>query len=265
MRLNFLKQYVNDADKQIELDDKVLFARKYDGLLNRKWCDFQNCSLEEFREIFLNCDKLIVKDLTGRSGVGINTYEVHDNFEEIYNKVKETGREKIVEEYFYQKGLLHEFNPSSLNTLRVSTIRVQDEIKVLFAFLRAGREGSVVDNFHSGGVAYSIDINSGELQEGTVMSGKTFKSHPGTNVVIQGLRIPNWSKVCQFCIQAHQMASPGLEWIGWDVCVSDEEIFLIEGNAGPLSAKPIDGNDNQWKRVKQFLAEYDKMKSNSEE
>ena len=55
-----------------------------------------------------------------------------------------------------------EFNTSSVNTLRIVTMLCPDNTVIIpAAFLRMGRKGRCVDNFHFYGIAAAIDIETG--------------------------------------------------------------------------------------------------------
>jgi hypothetical protein len=253
-RMNVIKEYLNNPKKRYYLDDKNEFAKiwgkKY---FKQKWCNLKECSRDNFIKIFKDCDEIVVKDAMGRGGNGITFIKVNDNLGELYDKYYSEECSIIVEEYYHQKGFLHDVNPSSLNTIRVTTLREYGKAKVLFSYFRAGGSDSNVDNLHSGGVLYFVDISTGELLDGTIRNGKRFYSHPGTNIKVTGRKIPNWDKVKNTCEEAHLLAPKGLEMIAWDVCESEGEVFLIEGNAGPMFSRPISKNDNPWRNIKRYM------------
>jgi hypothetical protein len=65
----------------------------------------------------------------------------------------------IIQKKIKQHPFFSQFNPSSVNTIRIFTYRsfVTEEIIPLQAILRMGREGSIVDNQASGGISCGID------------------------------------------------------------------------------------------------------------
>ena len=44
-----------------------------------------------------------------------------------------------------------------------------------------------------------------------------------------------------------------VDMIGWDICVSDEGLLLIEGNSGPCISQVLDPNEDLWGEVKGYL------------
>jgi hypothetical protein len=64
----------------------------------------------------------------------------------------------LIQEYIEQHDFYQRFNPSSVNTVRIFTYRsvTNEEIIPLHAVLRVGRQGKIVDNQASGGIACGI-------------------------------------------------------------------------------------------------------------
>lgn len=71
----------------------------------------------------------------------------------------------LIQKYIEQHAFFSQFNPSSLNTVRIFTYRSvkNDKVYPLKAVLRIGSADSEVDNQASGGIAISINVESGEL------------------------------------------------------------------------------------------------------
>ncbi|MDO4650250.1 MAG: sugar-transfer associated ATP-grasp domain-containing protein [Eubacteriales bacterium] len=254
IRLNYLRTVLNTGNQEL-LNDKVLFNTHWENYLKRSWCDISKVSKEEFLALFQDKDRLVIKTKTGSGGHGVEVWEAiqKESKEELYARLKEREDGCLVEEYYHQKGFLHELNPSSLNTVRVCTIRNQEKIEVIFAYLRCGIEGAVIDNLHSGGIRFPLDVRNGILHSGQSYSRSHIETHPTSGIRVSGQTIPNWDNVKKLCIEAHEMAPETLNFIGWDVCVSENEILLIEGNACPGFPPTLGPGDNMWKRVRKIL------------
>jgi hypothetical protein len=162
-------------------------------------------------------------------------------------------KRQVVEEYIVQKGFFHDVNPGSVNTIRVTTVRVQEEIQVLFAYLRTGLGNSLVDNLHSGGIVFEIDRKTGTIQKGHTFSKFDIAIHPYSKMKVAGHVIDRWEEILEFVRKAHRHAPEGQNMIGWDVCVSDDGLSLIEGNSGPGFPEVLDPNEDLWGEVKGYL------------
>lgn len=76
-------------------------------------------------------------------------------------------------------------------------------------------------------------MKSGKILKGIAQNNRTnwVKINPITKVEFTGMRITFWDSVVDLVEQAAQ-SCPGLNWVGWDVVLSDKGPYLIEGNVG---------------------------------
>lgn len=259
-RIYWMDRYLNDYTYIRYIGNKATFAELIgQELFGRKWL-LGPASFEAFSETFSSCDKVMVKPLVLFGGKGIKLYNITEDKEATYKEICETYEEGyIIEEYFYQKGFLHELNESSLNTIRVITIRRPgtQEVFVLDSFLRVGMPGEVIDNYSSGGATYDLDIKTGTI--GTV-GAKSIKNsgmpnnHPGTDRCFTGLVIPYWDEILETCKDTHKLIPEGLNFIGWDVCLSDDKITFVEANALAGFGRQYKGKrDRKWTIIEGVL------------
>lgn len=107
---------------------------------------FKNESEEinELRSFLSNKEKIIVKPLSGGSGHGVRIFEGAEieDVQKFYSLLSTIYRDCIIEEVIYQDERMAKFHPSSVNTLRMSVIRI-GEYEVLFhPFMRIGMGGN---------------------------------------------------------------------------------------------------------------------------
>lgn len=157
----------------------------------------------------------------------------------------------LVEETIKQTGLLHELNPSSVNTMRVNTLIDDGIVTVLCCFFRTGRAGQVTDNFHAGGIKWQVDIKTGRILHGCTVQGEIVDTHTDSKICVSGLKIPDFEKALDMCRKAHLLL-PEVPQIGWDVCISDDGISLIEGNSGSAVCN-AEKDNNVWGIMKKYL------------
>lgn len=128
-----------------------------------------------------------------------------------------------------------EINPGSVNTIRVnSVIDTHGNVEVFSAVLRAGaRADVVVDNSHSGGIAYPIDIPTGIVYAvGLNFKNEKFVVHPSTGKIVLGFKVPLWNE-CLEMVRRAAKKFPQARFIGWDVAITEMRPVLIEANFGP--------------------------------
>ncbi len=178
---------------------------------------------------------VIVKVSNSSQGRGISRINASANLDAEFSKIEQstlsTGGTIVVEEVVNQSAIMSIFNESSVNTVRIVTFRKNDEINVMFAFMRTGRKGAVVDNAGSGGLIIGINEDLGECNsEGCDEDGHRYKTHPDSKVEFIGFRIPEWDKAVAL---AKELANviPEQRYVGWDLAYTDAGWVMIEGNS----------------------------------
>ena len=137
----------------------------------------------------------------------------------------------LIQEYIFQHSFFQQFNPSSVNTIRVFTYRsVSDnEIHILHAILRIGKPGSIVDNQASGGISCGIDLKTGILNDFAInkTGQKFFKIN---DVAFKDKKIPKFDCIKKYATDiAYKF--PYHRLLGFDFSVDKEEkVKLIEIN-----------------------------------
>ena len=135
----------------------------------------------------------------------------------------------LAEEKLSNAGILHDVHPASLNTLRVSTIRLPDGIHVIHPRVRIGCGGSIIDNISAGGYQGQIDVDTGVVITACDVNGQRREIHADTGIAIQGMQIPAWAQAVDM-VKELAAAVEGLRYCGWDIAYTDRGWVLIEGN-----------------------------------
>lgn len=137
----------------------------------------------------------------------------------------------IVQECIRQHEILATISPSSVNTYRLLTFRVDGEVRLLSAVLRMGVGSSRVDNSAAGGLACGI-TSHGELHPFAFDKHFTrYESHPTSQVAFAGMRLPAFEKSVDAALDVHRRLLPDLDLVSWDFAISDQnEPVLIECN-----------------------------------
>ena len=256
-RMNVFQDSVNQGEDKKYLDDKRLFNSKFKNFLGRDYLDAEISSKEEIQSFFEKHTLVFVKPIAGSSGRGVFLIEWQKESEENRKHFLEelTGKEFLLEEKIDQKGFLHELNPSSVNTLRMNTLIYPDgRVEFVNVFLRTGRKGKVVDNAHSGGILWHINSLNGEITYGCHEWGKKLLAHPDSKVTLTGQKIPRYSEAVE-TVKKAALLVPTVAQVGWDVVISDDGIFLIEGNSGS-GIWNMSSKTKPWAMFKKYLYKY---------
>ena len=203
-------------------------------LLHRDWVDCTTCTQAELEAFLGKHATFIQKPVDGQSGHDVSkrrTEEITDTAQALAWWRKEGF---MLEEIIVEDPTLAAYNPDSLNTIRVCTIRNKDgNYDIINAAFRIGRKGKCVDNFDGGGIAAKIDFDSGEVVAAAVNGmGQRFERHPDSGIPSIGAMIPKWDEIKDTAVRSAQKL-PG-RCVAWDFCVnSNGEVTLIEANSAP--------------------------------
>lgn len=234
-------KYDVDAKFVKMLCNKAMTDEYFGEFLRRPWCVNTKISLEEFTEKFAESKRVIYKPLDGNRGKGVEAFNVsRENAKEVYDELV-TFPEGVVEEYVVQHHDMSAMCPSSVNTIRIVTLSSNSQMvgntgkhmDVAYAALRIGGGGSIVDNFHSGGMVAAIDLATGELvTDAADMAGHVFANHPTTGTKIKGFKVPYFQEALQMVHDAWEMSK--IEgYLGWDIAITENGPVLIEINLRP--------------------------------
>ena len=154
---------------------------------------------------------------------------------------------------------LRRINGSTLNTLRLNTCWNKDGEVELWdnGFIRVGHAGSFIDNFAAGGIAVGIKDGDGRLRDYGINHNSNYNyrlypKHPDSGVVFAGFKVPLYREAVELC-KCAQRLFPTIPSIGWDVCVMDDGLQLLEANWnwGIEEIEMINGYHamNRWKEI----------------
>lgn len=110
-------------------------------------------------------------------------------------------------------------------------IIVFNKVPVMAMMRLPTKESGGRANLHQGAIGVGIDIATG-ITTRAIWHGKQIKYKPGTKRKLNGIKIPNWTKVLETAVRA-QMVS-GLGYLGIDIVLHPEKgIMVLELNAQP--------------------------------
>lgn len=210
--------------------------RSYGGmLLDEK---YQLLQRNEAIEILKKKDcKLLYKPAAGAGqGKGIkliaDANDIDHICKELLNGEFIKNGDFVIQEHVTQSAETAIFNPTSLNSMRITTFNINDHVSPGSFALKCGPTGSVVDNVGSGkrGVIVGLDINGNLKDYGFYGNGEKAVAHNG--VEFKGKVIPHFDRVVNAAVELHKHIE-GCRIIGWDIALDNQyNPILIEGNMG---------------------------------
>lgn len=243
-RVEFLPAYSdkNIQKKILSLDKigkSIDIAMPGNIIYNMNGCYFdsqdQEISREEAISILNQTQRdIILKPAIGSCG-GKNVIKV--SFDKTSNRdfeglIKKYHSDFVFQEVICQHPSLKAFNPSSVNTIRIVTFRnSKKERRVLFALVRFGGEGSIMDNICSGGGFCMIELETGKLKDRKKYQYPQINPNPIPDSLPNN--IPYFEKIKEAALTMHGQL-PHFDVIGWDITVDPEgHLVLVEFNVRP--------------------------------
>lgn len=187
--------------------------------------------LEAYTDFITKHPQFFIKPFAGGGGVNSGWFDAskYNTPLESMEAILKNGS-YVLEEGVYQCEAMSKFNPDSINTLRIVTIKQSGKVSNWCSFVRTGRKGCPVDNGGRGGIIIGVDINTGEMNtDGVNEQGEIFETHPDSGVKFKGFKLPLWKESCEMAIEM-MSAMPNMKIIGWDIALTDKGPVVIEAN-----------------------------------
>lgn len=221
------------------IDDKSLYDLYFHDVNRPKtiaschegqWLDGQYCltNLKSVAGYCLDNKRVIIKPSRGSSGGhGISFWQEGDEpIEQLLIKYDNCVVQQIIEQHDDLKAL----HSDSINSIRIMTIFLDGEVKILSSVLRIGVGKAKVDNISSGGVACGIDKNGYLKEMAYNAKGKCWDGHPD-GLVLKGRKVPSFEECCVVCKRIAPRFVRFARLISWDFSIDKKgSPLLIEVN-----------------------------------
>lgn len=236
----FYVSKLNKPKNEHIFNNKVLAAKTFADFYKRDFCLVASASdAGALQDFLLKRREVIVKPIASSSGRGIkrvglangNDADAAKLASEIvkeYCTVKCGGA--IVEELIVQDERMGALHPKSVNTVRITSIRLDDRTVIFHPNLRVGRGDSVVDNAGAGGILAPVDPATGRVIAAGDKKGIFYKVHPETGAQLEGFEVPCWQDAVEVVRKLAQVV-PSNRCVGWDLALSKSGWVLVEANS----------------------------------
>ena len=204
------------------------------------------------------------KPMDGECGTGVfklevdtNTIKINDNTTDVATLIKMLeGPDFLVQRCITQHHLQAELHPTSINSIRMVTVRSlkDNKIYVLPSILRIGTNGSIVDNTSQGGVAVGFNLETGHLNEYGLQKpqfGLRLDTHPNSGIKFSEYTIPFIKEAVEQAKYFHSFLD--LHSIGWDIAIGENGPIFIEGNDNWEINGPQSCNHGLAKEFKEYF------------
>lgn len=185
---------------------------------------------DRFLRFLTENDSFIYKPLRDHSGHGVVVVRKEDINPGKWLEKTVADNPGVAEEIIVQGKELNMLNPYSVNTCRVETFTIGDEVTVIGVTLRMGVGDSIKDNAGSGGIYASVDPESGVIQsDAKNYNNQHFLFHPTTGCQIIGFQLPDWNDA-KTMIKAFATYKKETTLIAWDIAYGRNGWCMVEAN-----------------------------------
>ncbi len=224
-------ELVNEPSLRELFDNKGLTYEKFRPFYKRELISVN--SIEDFQifEAFLvKHNSFIYKPLKGVCGRGIKIYKDIDvNHMSLFKDFLVNGS-FVIEELIEQGEGMAVLHPQSINTLRIATFRIKDNVVIYGAAVRMGTGNSIVDNAGSGGIFCHVNHDYGFIDtDAKDYLNNRYVHHPDTGVRFIGFNIPHWEEAKEL-VTGMAKTIEGATIISWDLALSKKGWCMVEAN-----------------------------------
>lgn len=228
---------INSRSGEQIVANKWLTYSRLQKFYHRKVWLLQDSTMPQVLSHALAAGRLVVKPADSCGGRGVQLLACSSEAE--WRQTLEGMKGMVAEQCIEQDPRMAQWNPSSVNTVRVNTILRNGQVSLFTAFLRTGRAGSFVDNGMQGGIFANIDTADGSITTDAFDERpRNYPVHPDSGVPFRGERIPQWDELTTLCTKM-AMAMPGMTYIGWDMALTPDGWEPVEANRGEFIAQQI--------------------------
>lgn len=203
---------------------------------------------EIFKEFVTKHPEFVVKPIDLSNGLGIRKVCIddYDSLEACFLDMLGSGKDfedaqdykwssdfhaAVLEELIVQDESLAELNPSSVNGVRVTTIRIDGKIHIYHPWIKVAVGGEFVASATLGGFDACIDAETGIVDtNGYLEDGSFIEYHPDTNVKIKGFKIPRWQELIDLSKKVASSMDNTINYVGWDFVLTPNGWVIMEGN-----------------------------------
>ena len=224
-------ELVNEPYLRELFDNKGLTYETFKSFYKRDLISISSREgFNSFCDFLSKHSSFICKPLKGVHGAGIKIYNnISDGYEELFDELLKNG-EFVIEEIIQQGEGMSVLHPESINTLRLATFKIKDNVNIYAAAVRMGTGSSVVDNAGSGGIFCHVDHNYGFINSNAKdWKNNTYVFHPDTGIRFIGFDIPHWNEAVNLVTEMAKTVE-GATVISWDLAYSQKGWCMVEAN-----------------------------------
>lgn len=201
--------------------------------------DYEPMNQSDISESVIPDNEVFIIKPTMHTSKGKNIYKIryHQNKFIINNHeytledlIEKYSGNFIIQEIIQQNEFLKNIHPSSLNTLRIITLRLNNNYYVLSSIVRFGINNNFVDNIGNGGIYFGVKEDGQFSQKGYDINFNSYYSHPTTKIELAGKNYPHYKLLTETVLYLHTHVFH-YNIISWDMALDkNNKPVFIENN-----------------------------------
>ncbi|MDE5773654.1 MAG: hypothetical protein K2H86_04265 [Muribaculaceae bacterium] len=267
--LPVIARLLNDYRYTTIFDDKGLagyikpthirFPYCYARRINSDYYDneMRQIPLEKVLELCIHQNAIFIKPSKNTSGghgaklIRFGQYPISERERILLEEINRRNYDYVIQECINQHPVMAQFNPSSVNTLRITTLMLNGRYSLCSVILRCGKEGLHVDNWGAGGLLVPV-TSDGKVTE-TGLDNRLNQYTSSGKCVFEKCQIPQLPEILKLVERCHREDFAICKLIGWDITIdSTGNPVIIELNSSQpgvigeqLLQQPIFGDRTQ--------------------
>lgn len=224
-------EIVNASNLRELFDNKGLTYEKFKPFYKRDLVSINSTEdYKDFETFISKHSSFIYKPLKGVCGRGIKIYrDITVGYKELFHDFLKSGA-FVVEELIEQGEEMASLHRESINTLRVATFKIKDEVVIYGAAVRMGTGNAIVDNAGSGGIFCHVNHDYGFIDTNAKdYLNNTYVYHPDTGIRFIGFEIPQWEEAKALVTDMAKIIADATV-ISWDLAYSKKGWCMVEAN-----------------------------------
>ena len=224
-------ELVNVPNLREIFDNKGLTYEKFKPFYKRDLVAINSTEdYKNFETFICKHSSFIYKPLKGVCGKGIKIFrDVTGPYKELFDNFLKSGS-FVIEELIEQGEEMAALHRESINTLRLATFKINDEVVIYGGAVRMGTGNAIVDNAGSGGIFCHVNHNYGFIDTNAKdYLNNSYVYHPDTGVRFIGFEIPKW-KEAKALVTAMANTIKDATVISWDLAYSKNGWCMVEAN-----------------------------------
>lgn len=231
--------------------DEHLFSNKYETyqLLRdhylREVIEVKSESdFDKFQSFAERHNVFVVKPLSLSYGIGVYKVDIADytDLHQCFTEILSNGKENVenvtwsndsaivLEEVIDQVKELADIHPYSCNGIRITTLRVGNEVHIVYPWFKVGANKGFVTSAAFGTYDAGIDPDTGIVNtHGYKEDGSWDEIHPLTKIPFKGYEIPCWKDLVEL-VKKLSFAVPEIRYTGWDMVLTPKGWCVMEAN-----------------------------------